>query len=155
LAGPAEYLAAVRRLTNRTKPGQERRMWKFGSLLVLLAVPLVPPGAAMAQTPTPISGAMTSYAFDASALTLASGVTCRIHFINGGSKDHNFSAPQFFAASQIAAEDQVKIEKGLVALAGGQSVDILLTPGAPGTFAVECTHFIHKMMGMHGSILVQ
>lgn len=67
----------------------------------------------------------------------------------------DFSAPQFFAASQIAAEDQAKIEKGLVALAGGQPVDIILMPGAPGTFAVECTHFTHKMMGMHGSILVQ
>jgi plastocyanin len=78
-----------------------------------------------------------------------------MHFINSGSKDHNFSAPEFFAASQVTAEDQAKIEKGLVALGSGQSVDITLTPTRPGTFAVECTHFMHKMMGMHGSILVQ
>lgn len=130
-------------------------MWKFGSLLVLLAAPLVPLGAAMVQTSTAISLAMTNYAFSPNALTLKSGVAYQIHFINSASKDHNFSAPQFFAASQIAAGDQAKIENGLVALAGGQTVDIIITPGAPGTFAVECTHFMHKMMGMHGSILVQ
>ena len=130
-------------------------MWRFGSFLVLLAVPLAPQSEAVAQTATPISITLTNYAFNPSALTLKSGVTYQIHFINGGSKDHNFSAPEFFAAAQVAAEDQAKIEKGLVALAGGHSVDIILTPGAPGAFAVECTHFMHKMMGMHGSILVQ
>jgi plastocyanin len=130
-------------------------MMKFASLLVLIAVPLVWPGAAMAQSATPISITMTNYAFNPSALTLRAGVTYQLHFINGGSKDHNFSAPEFFAASQVAAEDQAKIEKGLVALASGQSVDITVTPGTPGSFAVECTHFMHKIMGMHGSILVQ
>jgi plastocyanin len=130
-------------------------MMKFASLLVLIAVPLVSIGAAMAQSATPISITMTNYAFNPSALTLKAGVTYQLHFINGGSKDHNFSAPEFFAASQVAAEDQAKIEKGLVALARGQSVDITVTPGTSGRFAVECTHFMHKTMGMHGSILVQ
>jgi plastocyanin len=34
-------------------------------------------------------------------------------------------------------------------------VDITVTPGSAGTYAVECTHFMHKMMGMHGNIVVQ
>ena len=130
-------------------------MIKFGSLLVLLAVPLTLPGEGVAQSVTPVSITLTNYAFNPGALTLQTGVTYQMHFINSGSKDHNFSAPEFFAASQVTAEDQAKIEKGLVALGSGQSVDITLTPTRPGTFAVECTHFMHKMMGMHGSILVQ
>jgi len=109
----------------------------------------------LAQSATPISVTLTNYAFTPDALNLKSGATYQIHFINSGSKDHNFSAPEFFAASQIAADDQSKVNKGLVALASGQSVDITVTPGQPGTFAVECTHFMHKMMGMHGNIVVQ
>jgi len=97
---------------------------------------------------------LTNYAFAPSTLNLTAGTTYHLHFINSGSKDHNFSAPQFFAAAQVAPEDQAKVEKGRVALESGQSVDITVTPG-PGTFPVECTHFMHKMMGMHGSIVVQ
>ena len=130
-------------------------MLRFASALVLLAIPLMPVDGAMAQDTTPISITLTSYTFTPSALNLKAGTTYHIHFINSGSKDHNFSAPEFFAASQIAPEDQAKVEKGRVALEGGQSLDITVTPDHPGTFPVECTHFMHKMMGMHGSIVVQ
>jgi plastocyanin len=78
-----------------------------------------------------------------------------MHFVNAGSKAHSFSAPEFFAASQVADEDQAKAVKGLVELENGQSVDITITPGRAGTFSFECTHFMHKMMGMHGTIVVQ
>ena len=130
-------------------------MIRFKSAFVLLAVPLVPLDEALAQTAEPISITLTNYAFTPSALNLKSGMTYHLHFINSGSKDHNFSAPQFFAAAQVAPEDQAKVEKGRVALEGGQSLDITVTPDHPGTFAVECTHFMHKMMGMHGNIVVQ
>jgi len=128
---------------------------KFTGALVLLAIPLVPMADAMAQDVTPISITLTNYAFTPNALNLKAGTTYHMHFINSGTKDHNFSAPDFFAVSQIAPEDQAKVEKGLVALEAGQSLDITVTPSHPGTFVVECTHFMHKMMGMHGSIVVQ
>jgi len=130
-------------------------MLKFASAVVLLAIPLAPVESAMAQEAAPISITLTSYAITPNALNLKAGMTYHLHFINSSSKDHNFSAPDFFAASQIAPEDQAKVEKGRVALEGGQSLDITVTPDRPGTFAVECTHFMHKMMGMHGSIVVQ
>ena len=119
------------------------------------AAPIGTPEDSAAQTATPIGVTLCNYAFTPGTLNLKSGVTYQMHFINSGSKDHNFSAPDFFAASQVAPADQAKVEKGLVALGSGQSVDITVTPGQPGTFAVECTHFMHKMMGMHGSITVQ
>ncbi len=130
-------------------------MPRFASALVLLAIPLAPVEGAMAQEAAPISITLTSYAITPSALNLKAGTTYHMHFINSSSKDHNFSAPEFFAASQIAPEDQAKVEKGLVALETGQSVDVTVTPGHPGIFAVKCTHFMHKTMGMHGSIVVQ
>src|SRR5690348_2310154 len=120
-------------------------MMKFTSLLVLIAIPLAQANGAMAHTVTPISITLADFAFTPGALSLKAGITYQIHFINSGSKDHNFSAPEFFAASQVAAGDQAKVEKGVVALAGGQSIDVTVTPGQPGAFAVECTHFMHKM----------
>jgi plastocyanin len=127
-------------------------MIKSASVVILLALALM--GAALAQT-APISITLTDYAFTPGTLDLKAGVTYRLHFINSGSKDHNFDAPEFFAASKIAPEDEAKVKKGLVALEDGQAVDVTVTPDKPGTFPVECTHFMHKMMGMHGNIIVQ
>ena len=127
-------------------------MIKFSIALVLM---LVGAGQATAQTVTPIAVTLTDYAFTPGTLELKAGAAYQLHFVNSGSKDHNFSAPEFFAAAQITPDDQPKVTNGLVALGRGQSVDITLTPSQAGTFAVECTRFMHKMMGMHGNIVVQ
>ena len=129
-------------------------MIKFARVFFLAAL-LAPVNAALAQTDNLINISLTNYAFTPTSLILKAGTTYQMHFINDGTKDHNFSAPGFFAASHIAADDQAKVTKGLVALERGQTVDIIVTPDQPGTFAVECTHFMHSMMGMHGSIVVQ
>ena len=131
-------------------------MIKFAGILTLTLVPLGVMGGAMAETAaTPISISLTDYAFTPGTLDLKAGTTYQLHFVNSGSKDHNFSAPEFFSAAQIAADDQAKVTKGQVGLGAGQTVDITVTPGGAGTFAVECTRFMHKMMGMHGNIVVQ
>ena len=129
-------------------------MIKFARLLVV-AVSLVWADAALAQTDNMINISLTNYAFTPGTLNLKAGTTYHLHFINSGSKDHNFSAPEFFAASQVATGDQAKVEKGAVGLESGQTVDVTVTPSHSGTFPVECTHFMHKMMGMHGNITVQ
>ena len=136
-------------------------MIQFARPFVLAAL-LTPTGVmneAWAQTDNAtgnlINISLTNYAFTPGALNLKTGTTYHLHFINSGSKDHNFSAPEFFAASQVAAEDQAKVKKGFVGMESGQSVDITVTTGSAGTFPVECTHFMHKMMGMHGSITVE
>ena len=129
-------------------------MIKFARLLVV-AVSLVWADDALAQTDNLINISLTNYAFTPGTLNLKAGTTYHLHFINSGSKDHNFSAPEFFAASQVATGDQAKVEKGAVGLESGQTVDVTVTPSHSGTFPVECTHFMHKMMGMHGNIVVQ
>jgi plastocyanin len=132
-------------------------MIKFAIVLMLATIGA---GQAMAQTVTPVAITpivitLADYAFTPGTLDLKAGATYQMHFVNSGSKDHNFSAPEFFTAAQVAPDDQAKVTKGIVALGSGQSVDITVTPGQAGAFAVECTHFMHKMMGMHGIIVVQ
>jgi len=128
-------------------------MFKFKTAFVLALTAALPAHGAVAQTP--ISITLSNYSFSPTAIQLQAGTTYTLHFVNNGSKDHNFSAPEFFAAAQIAPADVSKIEKGLVDLGSGQSVDVTVTPVRAGSFAVECTHFMHKMMGMHGVITVQ
>ena len=110
---------------------------------------------AIAQTSVPINISLTNYAFTPSMLTLKVGATYRLHFSNDGSKGHNFNAPAFFAASQIAPADMSKLEDGSVELDNGQSADITVTPRRAGIYAVDCSHFLHRMLGMHGSIVVE
>jgi uncharacterized cupredoxin-like copper-binding protein len=98
---------------------------------------------------------LSNYAFAPSTLNLQAAATYQLHLTNSGSRDHNFSAPAFFAAARIAPDDQSKVQKGSVEVANGQSIDITVTAGPAGTFPVECTHFMHKSMGLHGSIIVQ
>ena len=120
------------------------------STLAIAAVPLT----AAAQTGETVTISLTDYAFTPSSLDLKAGTVYRLHFTNGGSKDHDFTAPEFFVASQVAAQDQGKINRGTIAVDKGQDVEVTLTPVA-GHYAFTCTHFMHKMMGMHGTITVQ
>jgi plastocyanin len=128
---------------------------KIRNILVFAIALLSPVGGAWAQTPTPITVTLTDYAFTPGALDMKEGIAYQMHFINNGSKDHSFSAPGFFAASQVAPEDMAKVKNGIVELGSGQSADVTVTPGPAGTYAFICTHFMHEMMGMHGKITVQ
>ena len=128
---------------------------KSATVLVFALAALTPTGAAVAQTAAPIAITLTDYAFTPGALNLKAGTAYQLHFVNNGSKGHNFSAPDFFAASQIAPEDMAKVKNGTVELANGSAADITVTPGRAGTYAFVCTHFMHRAMGMHGEITVQ
>ena len=122
-------------------------------ILPTLAIAAVPLTAA-AQTGESVTISLTDYAFTPSSLDLKAGTVYRLHFTNAGSKDHDFTAPEFFVAAQIATDDQGKVNRGTIAVDKGQEVEVTLTPVA-GHYAFTCTHFMHKMMGMHGTIAVQ
>ncbi len=131
-------------------------MAKFGTAVALLVTTtLAQAGAALAQPAELIEISITDYAFTPPTLSLKAGAAYHMHFTNSGSKDHNYSAPEFFAASQLTTDDQGKIKNGAVVVDSGHAVDITVTPGQAGTYALTCTHFMHKMMGMRGSISVQ
>ena len=128
-------------------------MARLRLFLAILAIAAVPRTAA-AQTGESISISLTDYAFTPASLALKAGTVYRLHFTNAGSKDHDFTAPEFFAAAQLAPDDQAKVKRGTIAVDKGQEVDIAVTPVA-GSYPFTCTHFMHKMMGMHGTITVQ
>lgn len=130
-----------------------KSIWQALAALVIGSI--LPGGGAIAQTPVPINISLTNYTFTPGTLNLKVGTTYRMHFSNDGSKGHNFKAPEFFSASQIMPADKGKIEDGIVELEDGQSVDVTVTPNRAGTYAFDCSHFMHSLLGMHGKITVQ
>jgi len=124
------------------------------TIALTVAVAAASPAAWAQTSAETVNISLSDYAFAPATLSLKAGTTYHLHFINAGSKDHDFTAPQFFAAAQVAPADQAKIKRGTVAIDKGQEMDVTITPGA-GDYKVICTHFMHNMMGMHGTITVQ
>ena len=119
-------------------------------------VPFLAAAPAQSQpAPQQIDVSLTSYAFTPATLNLKAGTPYRLHLTNNASKGHDFSAPEFFAASTIDPADAAKVDKGEIEVDEGQSVDVTVTPMRAGSYPLACTHFMHSMMGMKGEIVVQ
>jgi uncharacterized cupredoxin-like copper-binding protein len=95
---------------------------------------------------------LSNFAFTPQQFQLRVGVPVRLHLVNDADGGHSFSAPAFFAAS--AYPSGAPPRDGTVEVAGSASADITLVPHAAGTYKVECTHFLHGLFGMTGTIVV-
>lgn len=112
---------------------------------------LAQPAASGAQT---VEIVLSNFKFTPSTISLQYGQRYRLHFVNRADGGHDFVARAFFADARIAAEDAGKVRGGAVALKGGASTDVTLTPHTAGTYKVHCTHFMHSAFGMTGKIIV-
>ena len=96
---------------------------------------------------------LSNFAFEPAYLRLKAGVPVRLHLANKSNGGHDFSAPAFFAASSFPPGTAAP-PHGEVAVGSHKTVDITVVPGTPGTYRLECTHFLHSLFGMHGTIEV-
>jgi plastocyanin len=126
-------------------------------VIVIAACSGKPTGIAQPTAPTGDSGTITvrlsSFAFDPEEMRLEAGAPVRLRIVNDSDAGHNFSAPAFFAASSLLAGSSVPLN-GAVEVEPHQTVEIALVPGSPATYPLECTHFLHSLFGMHGTIAV-
>ena len=76
----------------------------------------------------------------------------RLILVNDGSGQHDFSAPDFFAAASYRGGSAPA--HGKVVVAKGQTKEVDLVPGVPGKYDLECTEFLHAIFGMTGNISV-
>ena len=125
------------------------------ALLVLVAISAPAALPAAAQDAQTVSVQMSDFKFSPNAITLQAGKTYRLHFDNTASHGHSFSAPDFFAAASVRAEDQAKLAKGTIEVPGGQSVDVQFVAPRAGQYRFHCSHFLHSSFGMTGAITVQ
>ena len=97
---------------------------------------------------------LSNFKFAPTAIRLHAGAPVVLHLANVGGSNHNFSAPQFFAAAKLDPQSASLIHDEAVEVRGHSAVDIALVPGA-GQFPVKCTHTLHSSFGMKGSITVR
>ncbi len=96
---------------------------------------------------------LSNFAFDPAYLRLKAGVPVRLHLANESNGGHDFSAAAFFAASSFPPGAAAP-PHGEVAVGSHKTVDITVVPRTPGAYRLECTHFLHSLFGMHGTIEV-
>ncbi len=125
---------------------------QFLALGVLLTV--ADPCSVWSQPPQPqtITIHLSNFDFAPDRLRLRVGVPVHLQLVNDSSGGHDFSAPTFFAASVVQAGSVPS--DGTIAVPSKGTVDLTVVPRSPGTYKLECTHFMHALFGMTGSIIV-
>ena len=127
-------------------------MFRSVARLCLVIVTAVLFGAA-SPAPVTLNLIMMEYKFVPEHLTFLQDVHYRLHLENRGKETHEFTAPTFFASAKIDNPDVLNHERAEVVLQPGQTKDILLTPGKPGTYDLRCSD--HDWAGMTGGITVE
>jgi plastocyanin len=119
-------------------------------LAILLSVTFAP--AASAQQPANEQTIeLFSYGFRPGPIALAVGKEVTLKFVDTAGSGHDFTAPEFFAASRIVAGD---VKEGQVELHGGDTKTVTLIPAA-GEYKAHCSHPFHSTFGMHTTIVVR
>jgi plastocyanin len=96
---------------------------------------------------------LSNFAFTPEILHLHAGRTVTLHIVNDSSGGHDLSAPELFAASTFPTG--ASPAGGRVEIGSRQSRDLVFVPKVPGRYHMECTHFLHSLFGMRGSIVVE
>jgi plastocyanin len=123
-------------------------------LATLLSAAAVPASAQDWQAAHGLSVELSNFKFTPSELRLKRGTPYRIHFSNISSGGHDYVAKEFFDEATIDPEDKAKLSRGGIDLDRGQSIDIRLIANRAGSYKSRCTHFMHSMMGMSGTVVV-
>jgi uncharacterized cupredoxin-like copper-binding protein len=125
---------------------------RTAAVLCLLTLPVICFGAA-APDPTTLSVIMIDYKFMPDHLTFQHGTHYRLHLENHGKDTHEFTAPIFFASAKIDNPGALNGERTEAVVQPGETKDIFLTPGKPGSYDLRCSD--HDWNGMIGGITVQ
>ena len=118
----------------------------------MLPLACAQPTTAPASEIQTVTVRLSNFAFDPEHLRLKANVPVRLRLVNEGGR-HDFSAPAFFAASNFASGSSAPPD-GDVSVGSDETVEVALVPRKPGTYPLKCTHFLHSLFGMHGTIEV-
>ena len=86
-------------------------------------------------------------------LTFRHAIPYRLHLENHGKELHEFTAPEFFAASVMHDPGVLKNGGQDIVVQPGATADVDLEPLRPGTYKLTCAD--HDWDGMTGEITVE
>jgi uncharacterized cupredoxin-like copper-binding protein len=118
----------------------------------MLAMLGVPCGAAAPEAIT-LDLFMIDYKFVPDHLTFQHDMHYRLHLENHGKETHEFTAATFFATAKIDNPEILNREHSEIVMQPGDSKDLFVTPGKPGTYDLRCSD--HDWNGMVGGITVE
>ena len=101
----------------------------------------------------PIDVAMVDDSFVPDHLAFHVGVPVRLHLENRGKELHEFTAPEFFAASVVRNPAALANGGQEAVLQPGASADVFLVPMKAGNYRLRCAD--HDWDGMVGEITVK
>ena len=107
-------------------------------------------GSPAAAQPSAQTIVLYSHGYSPNPIQLRAGRPVTLTFVNRSGKGHDFTARSFFANSRILSG---RVDDGEVGMGPGQSRTVTLVPIA-GRYKVHCSHFLHKQLGMKGTIIV-
>lgn len=124
--------------------------------VLALAPMLVFAGGAFAQPGKPIAidVQLSEFSFAPAQLDLNSGQAYLLRLTNSGKHAHDLSAKAFFQTAALDPGASAKIDHGEIDVPEGQTVEVELTPGKPGSYEMHCSRPMHSMLGMKGKIVV-
>ncbi len=96
---------------------------------------------------------LSSFRISPNIIHLRAGVPVVLRFQNSASGGHNFSAMQFFSAARLEAASISRVQRGTVEVPKHGTINVELIPAA-GRYPIKCTHTLHAMFGMKGTIIV-
>ena len=97
---------------------------------------------------------LTSYDIVPDTIRLKAGEPVRLRFVNNSNQRHDFSARAFFRASQLRRRDAELVADGSLELPPLSTETIVLVPRA-GRYRISSTNFLHRILGMSGTIVVE
>jgi uncharacterized cupredoxin-like copper-binding protein len=96
---------------------------------------------------------LTSFSFSPRELHLKANRPVLLRVANESSAAHDLTAPEFFTAATVRADAAANVARGKISLSAHENVIVALVPRA-GRYPVRCSHPLHKMLGMSGTIVV-
>ncbi|MFQ5984924.1 MAG: hypothetical protein ACE5LL_05335 [Alphaproteobacteria bacterium] len=107
-----------------------------------------------------IEVALDEYDFSPEALVFEQGVPYRLRLENTGGRTHTFVAREFFQAiaayrltSAAGEVTEPYIER--IEVRPGAQKELMFVPVKAGAYPLECTVFLHDVLGMTGLITVE
>ena len=96
---------------------------------------------------------LSNFDFSPHEIHLRAGQATTLVLENVASGAHDFAAPEFFAAARLEPGDAALVDDGEVDVPARSTRTLHLVPAA-GTYKLTCTHMMHAMFGMKGTIVV-
>ena len=119
-------------------------------VFALIAAPAAAADWSQAQLVTVVA---SDYHFSPDRLVFKRGTAYRLHIENRGKEMHEFTAPDFFKAAEIADPAVLNPDRTEIVLQPGEAKDLYFVPQQAGRFPLICAD--HDWTGMVGEITVE